>query len=133
MHFFEVVILSFRGAEKNILHIVSDSFQEEILMHLTEKAPEYSDIHKLSEELILISDLFVDWRYAFEGNIAPAVDLRFVSAFANAAIWTMVSHYNVDLVKRDDFEKTDEQIEDMLSDNREKAIEKNIAKIKRRT
>ena len=114
----------------NLFRMLPNSFQEEILMHLTEKAPEYSDIHKLSEELILISDLFVDWRYAFEGNVAPAVDLRFISAFANAAIWTMFSHYNVDLVKRDDSVKTDKQIEDMISDNREKAIEKISRKLK---
>ena len=114
----------------NLYRMLPDLFQEEIISHLAEKAPEYCEIHKLSEELLMISNLFVDWRYAFEGNIAPAADLKFVSAFANAAILTMFSHYNVDLVECNDRGMADEHIEDIFLKNREETIKKNIAKIR---
>lgn len=108
--------------EHNLLllfELLPDSFQAELYSHLIEKAPEYKDPHKSAEELLLISNAFVDWRYPFEGKTAPAFDARFLSAFANAAIWTMFSHYNVDLVPSSEKSKTDEEIEEMLQKNRE--------------
>lgn len=108
-----------------------DSFQEELFMHLFEKAPEYRNMDKCVEELILISNAFVDWRYVYEGNQAPAFDTRFLSAFANAAIWTMFSHYNVDVVPRAETVKTDEEIEKMIQKNREDYIAANLKRIKK--
>ena len=73
------------------------SFQLELWAYLIEKTPEYADSKNGLDELILLSNAFVDWRYAFEEKPVPAIDLRFLSAFANAAIRTMLSHYNTDL------------------------------------
>lgn len=113
----------------NLFRLIPDIFQTELLSHLFEKAPEYHDTHKLSEELILVSDAFVDWRYAFEDRNAPAVDARFISAFANAAIWTMLSHYNVNLIESDEKERTDDEIEELYKKNREQNVERIIKKI----
>ena len=122
------------GKEHNLLtlyRLLPDSFATEMLGHLFEKAPEYRDIDKCAEELVLISNAFVDWRYAFEGEPTPAFDSRFLAAFANAAIWTMFSHYNADFVT-DKSTKTDEEIEEILRKNREKCIEINLKKIQYR-
>ncbi|MBR3355512.1 MAG: HEPN domain-containing protein [Oscillospiraceae bacterium] len=108
-----------------------DSFQEELLKHLFEKAPEYREMDKCVEELILISNAFVDWRYVFEGNPAPAFDTRFISAFANASIWTMLSHYNVDVIPSTEKGTTAEEIEKMIQKNREDCKVANIEWIKR--
>lgn len=104
-----------------LFQLLPDSFQAELYGHLLEKAPEYKDPQKCAEELLLISNAFVDWRYPFEEKPAPAFDARFLSAFANAAIWTMFSHYNVDLVPSSERGETDEEIEEMLQKNRERS------------
>lgn len=121
--------------EHNLLilfQLLPKSFKEELWMHLIEKAPEYKDSEKCFNELVLISNAFVDWRYAFEGKPVPAIELRFLSAFANAAICTMFSHYNTDLVARDQTELNDE-IEHKFQENREKCKEENIRKIRNKT
>ena len=123
------------GKEHNLVVLfmqLPDSFQAELLGHLFEKAPEYNDVQKSVDELLLISNAFVDWRYAFEGKPAPAVDSRFLSAFANAAIWTMFSHCNVDLVPTNDNTKTDEEIEELYQKNREDCKNTNIKLIQKK-
>ena len=83
------------GKKHNLIYLfelLPDSFQTELLEHLIEKAPEYEDEKKRKDELILISNAFPDWRYAFEGKPAPAFDMRFLSAFANAATQKTVYH-----------------------------------------
>lgn len=123
------------GKEHNLVVLfqqLPDDFKIELLSHLLEKAPEYADMDKCAEELILISNAFVDWRYAFEGKSAPAFDLRFLSAFANAAIWTMISHYNVDVVSYIDKTKTDEEIEEMFRKNREDGLVTNLKLIQKK-
>lgn len=109
-----------------LFQMLPDSFKSELLDHLIEKAPEYGDSQKCADELILISNAFVDWRYCFEGKPAPAFDARFLSAFANAAVWTMMSHYNVDLVLSSSKDKTDDEIEEMIQKNREACIDHNL-------
>lgn len=124
------------GKEHNLVVLfqkLPDSFKTELLGHLIEKAPEYKDIDKCVEELILISNAFVDWRYAFEGKPAPAFDMRFLSAFANAAIWTMFSHYNVDIIPSTEKKKSDEEIEEMFRKNREDCKENNLNYIQKRS
>lgn len=82
------------GKEHNLLilfEMLPKSIQDEIWSHLAEKAPEYADPKRRTDELILISNAFVDYRYVFEGKVVPAFDMRFLSAFANAAICTMFS------------------------------------------
>lgn len=123
------------GKEHNLLtlfRLLPESFGIELLGYLYEKAPEYRDTDKCAEELVLISNAFTDWRYAFEGNLAPAFDLRFLSAFANAAIWTMFSHYNVDLTPTTNT-KTNEEVEEMIRLNREKCIENNLLSIQKKS
>ena len=108
------------------------SFQQELWAYLIEKAPEYAGSEKGLDELILLSNAFVDWRYAFEGKAVPAIESRFLAAFANAAIRTMFSHYNTDLrpVAK---EKTDDAIAQMLYENRKKCKEINLKMIRRKT
>lgn len=123
------------GKEHNLLtlfRLLPEPFGIELLGHLYEKAPEYRDTDKLAKELVLISNAFTDWRYAFEGNLAPAFDLRVLSAFANAAIWTMFSHYNVDLTPTTNT-KTNEEVEEMIRLNREKCIENNLLSIQKKS
>ena len=122
--------------EHNLLvlfQLLPESFQRELFDHLVEKAPEYLDAKKCHDELILISNAFVDWRYSFEGKPVPAFDTRFLAAFANAAIWTMFSHYNVDLVPSSTKKKTDDEIEEMIRKNREECIKANLTKIQKKT
>lgn len=123
------------GKEHDLLslfRLLPDSFQAELLEHLIQKAPEYKDTEKLADELILISNAFVDWRYAFEDKPVPALETRFLAAFANAAICTMFSHYNVSLERCDTVEKTDEEIEEMIMKNREQCKRINIEKLKKK-
>ena len=124
------------GKEHNLVILfekLPDSFQAELYGHLIEKAPEYKDTKKCAEELVLISNAFVDWRYAFEGNPAPAFDMRFLSAFANAAIWTMFSHYNGGFVLSTNKLKTDEEIEEMIRQNREDCKNANLIYIQKKS
>ena len=117
------------GKEHNLVVLfqkLPDSFQSEILAHLIEKAPEYKEAKKSVDELVLISNAFVDWRYPFEGDSPPAFDTRFLSAFTNAAIWTMFSHYNVDIVPSSEKNKTDAEIEEIFQKNRENRINVNL-------
>ena len=123
------------GKEHNLLELyrmLPESYGAELLGHLFEKAPEYRDTDKCVEELVLISNAFVDWRYAYEGQPAPAFDMRFLSAFANAAIWTMLSHYNVDIIPSSTKRETDAEIEEKYRQNREKCIEANLIKIQQK-
>ena len=75
--------------------------QEQVWRNLISKAPEYADNTKRENELLLISEAFVKWRYSFEGTPAPAFDRRFLDAFANAVCLTMFElGYNAFLVPR---------------------------------
>ena len=116
----------------SLFRLLPKAFQIELVGHLTQKAPEYEEPVKFIDELILISNAFVDWRYAFEDKPVPALDTRFLSAFANAAIWTMFSHYNVSLERCDTVEKTDDEIEEMFRENREQCKRINIDKLQKK-
>ena len=124
------------GKEHNLLilfQLLPDSFQAELLSHVIEKAPEYKDPKKCAEELILISNAFVDWRYPSEEKQAPAFDLRFLSVFANAAIWTMFAHYNVSVTPSSSTGKTDEEVLEMFRQNREDSINANLLMIQKKS
>ena len=123
------------GKEHNLYVLfcmVPDSFQSELVSYFSKKAPEYLDAKKFTDELILISNVFVDWRYCFEGNPTPAFDARFLSAFANAAICTLFAHYNVDFVPSATRGETDDEINEMIRDNREQCIDRNISYIQKK-
>ena len=116
----------------SLFMLLPDSFRTELFGYMIQKAPEYKEPEKFADELILISNAFIDWRYAFEDKPVPALDTRFLSAFANAAIWTMFSHYNVSLEPCDTTEKTDEDVEDMFAKNRELCKRINIEKLQKK-
>ncbi len=105
-----------------LFNMLPRAFQDEFLDYMNSKTPEYLDTNTFIEELILISDAFVSWRYSYE-NTAPALNSRFLSAFANAAICTMFAHYNVDLVPSCDDSISDQEVEEKFRANREKSIE----------
>ena len=123
------------GKEHNILllfRMLPDSFKQEILVHLFEKAPEYDDDDKWINELILISNAFVDWRYSFEGKPAPSIETRFLAAFANAAIATMFSHYNVTWAPGQASKETAEEVLEKIQNNREECLKLNLQKIQKK-
>lgn len=123
------------GKEHNLLilfQMLPESFQQELWAYLIEKAPEYAGSEKRLDELFLLSNAFVDWRYAFEGNPVPAIESRFLAAFANAAIQTMFSHYNTDLRPVAKTE-SDNVIEQKFRDNCEECKEINLKMIKKKT
>lgn len=123
------------GKEHNLLilfRMLPELFQQELWAYLIEKAPEYADFERGLNELILLSNAFVDWRYAFEGNPVPAIESRFLAAFANAAIRTMFSHYNTYLHPAAKTE-SDDAIEQKFRDNHEKCKEINLKKIQKKT
>jgi len=109
-----------------------------IWYYVGKKAPSYSDLAKCENELLLMSEAFVQWRYFFERKLATAFELSFLSVFANAAIIVMFDlGYNVDLVK-DELAKSpweNEEIDRKFAANRIKSakiIQEQIEKKKRR-
>lgn len=107
-----------------------DVYKDEVLAYLIEKAPEYKDAKRFMDELLLMSSAFEDWRYCFEKS-APAVDARFVSAFANATIRCLLAHYNVNLVETTTGE-TETEIDDKFARNRKQYIETNLSYIRKK-
>ena len=123
------------GKEHNLYVLfcmLPDSFQSELMSNFFEKAPEYCHAKRFTDELLLISNAFVDWRYCFEGKPAPALETRFLAAFANAAIRAMFAHYNADLVPSTTCRKTDEEVDEMIRENREQCKDKNISYLQRK-
>ena len=108
------------------------SIQKDFWDFLETKKPEYADVLKREKELLIMSDAFVKWRYCFEGNNAPAFDINFLSAFANAAIYIMFSlGYNA-FLKPSNTTKTEEEIEKMLEDNRNANYQNSITYINKK-
>ena len=58
-------------------------------------------------------------------------DTRFLAAFANAAILTMFSHYNVDLVPSTKI-VSDDEIEQKFHENRELCKKTNLQRIEKK-
>ena len=67
-----------------LFRMLPEEFQCEVIGYLIEKAPEYKDMEKFTKEFVLVSNAFVDCRYAFEG-VVPSFDFRFLAALANAS------------------------------------------------
>lgn len=114
-----------------LFNLLPECYQYEILNYIIEKTPEYKDPQKFGDEFLLISNVFVDWRYCFEKS-APAVDIRFISAFANASIRCLLAHYNVDLVEITDNDETEAEIDDKFARNRKQYIETNLSYIRKK-
>lgn len=120
MPFLVAEILNFQGSAH---HVGVGS-----LSYLIEKAPEYKDMEKFTKEFVLVSNAFVDCRYAFEG-VVPSFDFRFLAALANASIRGLLAHYDVKLVAMEEKPMTDEELDKVMEDNRQQFIEKNISYI----
>lgn len=123
------------GREHNLVILfqrLPDSLQYEMWTYLIEKAPEYKDAEKCFDEIVLLSNAFVDWRYAFEDNPVPAIDSRFLFVWANAAICTMLSHYNVDFCPAIGLE-SDDKIEQKFRENRKNCKTINMKIIKKKS
>ena len=121
--------------EHNLLvlfRLLPKAYQSELIDNLIKKAPEYSDTDKLVEELLLVSNAFVDWRYSFEGSSGPAFETRFLSAFANAAICTLFAHYNVSFTPHNASPEDYRHAETLISENREKYMSKNLKIVQQR-
>lgn len=117
--------------EHNLLvlfRMLPEEFQCEIIGYLLEKAPEYKDMEKFAKEFVLVSNSFIDCRYAFEEGV-PSFDFRFLAALANASIRGLLTHYDVKLVQMQEEPMTDEELDKMIEDNRQHYIEKNISYI----
>ena len=112
--------------EHNLLILfkkLPDRIQKVYWRILENKAPEFSDEQKRMEELLLISEVFADWRYWFENNKSAPFNSRFLSVFANSAIWLLFGlGFNVDLVE-DKSEIDEAQIEIMLKNERKEALD----------
>ena len=102
-----------------------ERFQLEIKENLQKKVPEYSDSKKWEDEFILTSNVFADWRYCFEEQSPPAVESKFISALANAAITTMFHYYNADMIPVA-VDKTPAEISEMYNKNRTECKSKNL-------
>lgn len=101
---------------------------------IEKKTPEY-DLESFLNELILVSDSFRQWRYSFEGDVAPALEIRFLMCLANAAIGTMFEMgYNVDLVEtREEMSAEEiERVNRMFDESRSEALEMNKRHIARK-
>ena len=117
--------------EHNLLvlfRMLPEEFQCEVIGYLIEKAPEYKDMEKFTKEFVLVSNAFVDCRYAFEG-VVPSFDFRFRAALANASIRGLLAHYDVKLVPMEEKPMTDAELDKVMEDNRQQFIEKNISYI----
>ena len=101
------------------------NIQVDFWKYLISKKPEYADKEKRENELIIMSNAFVKWRYCFESD-APAFDETFLSAFANSAIYMMFHlGYNVFFGAPETVDNY-EEIEKKLEQNRKKYYESNI-------
>lgn len=121
--------------EHNLLalfRLLPDQLQGIFWKYLAYKAPEYTDEKRRQDELAMISNVFVDWRYGFEGKPVPAFESRFLSAFANTAIWVMFAlGINYDLVQIEDG-KSDEKIAEMIDRNRAETLKTILARVEKK-
>ena len=121
--------------EHNLLalfRLLPVQLQDIFWRYLAYKAPEYADEKRRHDELVMISNVFVDWRYGFEGDPAPAFETRFLAAFANTAIWVMFAlgmDYEIVERSKDKMDKSDEEIIDMIDQNRAETMNKILAKV----
>lgn len=118
------------GKEHNLLvlfQLLPEAFQCEIIERVKEIAPEYADRGALDNELILVSNAFVDFRYGYESGSMPALNIRFLSVFANASICTMFSRYNVSVQTLGFVPESDtERVMALFRENREAFTQKNL-------
>lgn len=122
------------GKEHNLLELfllLPDRYRYEFWMFFYQKAPQYQDANEWCNELILISDSFVDYRYCFEKQ-TPAFDLDFFTAFAYAAFCTLTSHFSVEIKQTNATQISTEEMDKMIEQNRKDSIERILEELSKR-
>ena len=117
------------GKEHNLLELfmlLPKNFQMEMLYYFNERTPYFRDANEWLDELILISNSFIDWRYCFEDRQIPAINLGFLDAFAFAVFCTVTSHYKVDIKKDSKMSITTEELDKKFEKNRVECLEQII-------
>lgn len=115
----------------SLLMLLPTDFALEIVNRSMSIGTSYREFGKWVDEMILISEAFVDWRYCFESS-APAFDLTFFDSFVRAIYETLISHYNIEMVETNSCEKTDSEIDDMIMENRLHSREAILEKLSRK-
>lgn len=116
----------------SLFELLPEELKKLFWKYLVMKAPEFENHQHQIEELTIISNAFVDMRYYYEVDVVPAINTRFLSAFANAAIYMMFGlGLNVSLVEIEK-EKSDPEIEKMFEENNKKYIKKMDESIRKR-
>lgn len=109
------------GREHSLLELfllLPHDFINEFLCKFYERTSQYHDTDKWMEELILISNAFVDWRYCFEKGPLPAFHFDYFDAFIFAAFCVVSNHYDVDMVERTGSDMTAGKLDIMIEQNR---------------
>lgn len=115
----------------SLFMLLPREFSLEVFNRSMSIAPAYGESDKWADELNLISEAFVDWRYCYEVS-APATDLAFLDSFVCAVYETLISHYNVEITESSNREKTDSEIDEMFSENRRRSKDEILNKLARK-
>lgn len=119
------------GTTHNLLHLfmlLPTDVSCEIVNRSMDAAPVYRDWNNWKEQLILISNVFEEWRYAYETKHSIVIDTNFLQAFAQAASKTLTAHCgNVEYgeaVMVDNVEEINRKFEYGIQEQKQVAIEK---------
>ena len=102
-------------------------YRDEIISRFILLYPTYNQ-ENLSVDLVLLSDAFIDWRYSFEGNVAP-MDTKFADSFITAIAKTLEAHYNVDYVECEDGGISEEEFDKLAAEERQVQYEKHLKRL----
>lgn len=110
----------------NLFILLPKKYQDEILYKIL-LSPYKFDKENFTKNIILISDAFVEWRYAYEGN-AAAIDSGFFKAWVIAISAVHKLHYGIELVKNEVPAITVEEFDIMVQQNREQKYNEQLKK-----
>ncbi len=116
--------------EHNLLKLfflLPKEYRDEIISRFILLYPAYNQ-DNFSVDLVLLSDAFIDWRYSFEGNVAP-MDAKFADSFITAIAKTLEAHYNVDYVECEDGGIFEEEFDKLAAKERQEQYEKHLKRL----
>lgn len=116
--------------EHNLLKLfflLPKEFGDEIISRFILLYPTYNQ-ENLSVDMVLLSDAFTDWRYSYEGNVAP-MDTKFADSFITAIAKTLEAHYNVDYVKCEGGGISEEEFDKLADAERQAQYQKHLKRI----
>ncbi len=116
--------------EHNLLKLfflLPKEFRDEIISRFILLYPMYNQ-NNLSVDIVLLSDAFTDWRYSYEGNVAP-MDTKFADSFITAIARTLEIHYNVDYVECEDGGISEEEFDKLAAEERQVQYEKHLKRL----